>query len=56
MNKQTPLQQIKDNYYKMNENQFHSWVAQNRDRLVQEEKEQIRSEINEKLEISLNSK
>lgn len=38
MNKQTPLQQIKTNYYKMSENQFHSWMAQNIDRLVQEEK------------------
>ena len=38
MNKQTPLQQIKNNYYKMSETQFHTWLAQNIDRLAQEEK------------------
>jgi hypothetical protein len=34
----TPLQQIKDNYYKMSESQFHYWVSQNIGKLVQEEK------------------
>ena len=34
----TPLQQIKDNYYKMSESQFHYWMSQNIDKLVQEEK------------------
>ena len=34
----TPLQQIKDNYYKMSEIQFHYWMSQNIDKLVQEEK------------------
>jgi len=38
MSKQTPLQQIKDNYYKMSESQFHYWMSQNIDKLVQEEK------------------
>ena len=32
------MQQLKDNYYKMNEIQFSFWVAQNMDRLLMEEK------------------
>jgi len=34
---QTPLQQIKDNYYKMSEAQFHYWMSQNIDKLMKEE-------------------
>lgn len=34
----TPLQQIKSNYYKMDETQFHNWIAQNLDKLLMEEK------------------
>ena len=34
----TPMQQLKDNYYKMDEMQFSFWVAQNMDRLLMEEK------------------
>ena len=36
--KQTPMQQIKSNYYKMDEVQFHNWIAQNLDALLKEEK------------------
>jgi hypothetical protein len=35
---QTPLQQIKDNYYKMSEAQFHYWMSQNIDTLMKEER------------------
>jgi hypothetical protein len=34
----TPLQQIKDNYYKMSETQFHYWMYQNIDKLMKEER------------------
>ena len=34
----TPMQQLKDNYYKMDEMQFSFWIAQNMDRLLMEEK------------------
>ena len=35
---QTPLQQIKDNYYKMSETQFHYWMSQNIETLLKEER------------------
>jgi hypothetical protein len=35
---QTPLQQIKDNYYKMSETQFHYWMSQNIETLMKEER------------------
>jgi hypothetical protein len=38
---QTPLQQIKDNYYKMSESQFHYWMSQNIDKLMKEERDII---------------
>jgi len=34
---QTPLQQIKDNYYKMSETQFHYWMSQNIETLMKQE-------------------
>jgi hypothetical protein len=34
----TPLQQIKDNYYKMSETQFHYWMSQNIETLLKEER------------------
>ena len=34
----TPMQQLKSNYYKMDEIQFSFWIAQNLDRLLMEEK------------------
>ena len=37
----TPLQQIKDNYYKMSESQFHYWLSQNIETLMKEEREMI---------------
>jgi len=37
----TPLQQIKDNYYKMSESQFHYWMSQNIETLMKEEREMI---------------
>ena len=33
----TPLQQIKDNYYKMSETQFHYWMSQNIETLMKQE-------------------
>jgi len=35
---QTPLQQIKYNYYKMSETQFHYWMSQNIETLMKEER------------------
>jgi hypothetical protein len=37
----TPLQQIKDNYYKMSESQFHYWMSQNIETLLKEERNMI---------------
>jgi len=37
----TPLQQIKDNYYKMSESQFHYWMSQNIETLMKQEREMI---------------
>jgi hypothetical protein len=37
----TPLQQIKDNYYKMSESQFHYWMSQNIEMLMKQEREMI---------------
>ena len=37
----TPTQQIKDNYYKMSESQFHYWLSQNIETLMKEEREMI---------------
>jgi hypothetical protein len=37
----TPLQQIKDNYYKMSETQFHYWMSQNIETLMKQEREMI---------------
>jgi len=34
----TPLQQIKDNYYKMSETQFHYWMSQNIETLMKQER------------------
>jgi hypothetical protein len=38
---QTPLQQIKDNYYKMSESQFHYWMSQNIETLMKQERDII---------------
>lgn len=38
---QTPLQQIKDNYYKMSETQFHYWMSQNIETLMKQERDII---------------
>ena len=37
----TPLQQIKDNYYKMSESQFHYWMSQNIETLLKQERDII---------------
>jgi hypothetical protein len=37
----TPLQQIKDNYYKMSETQFHYWMSQNIETLMKQERDII---------------
>jgi len=37
----TPLQQIKDNYYKMSESQFHYWMSQNIETLMKQERDII---------------
>ena len=34
----TPIQTVKDNYYKMSESQFHYWMSQNIDQLIKDEK------------------
>jgi hypothetical protein len=33
----TPIQQLKENYYKMSESEFHYWMSQNIDTLMKEE-------------------
>ena len=38
---QTPLQQIKNNYYKMSESQFHYWMSQNIETLMKQERDII---------------
>ena len=43
---QTPLQQIKDNYYKMSETQFHYWMSQNIETLMKEERNIIMKAYN----------
>ena len=42
----TPLQQIKDNYYKMSETQFHYWMSQNIETLLKEERNMIAGAYN----------
>ena len=33
----TPIQQLKENYYKMSESEFHYWVSQNIETLLEKE-------------------
>lgn len=35
----TPIQQLKDNYYKMDEVQFHNWVGKNLETLLEKERD-----------------
>ena len=35
----TPIQQLKDNYYKMDEVQFHNWVGKNIETLLEKERD-----------------
>ena len=37
----TPIQQLKDNYYKMSESEFHYWVSQNMETLLKAERDMI---------------
>ena len=34
----TPIQQLKENYYKMSESEFHYWMSQNIETLLKEER------------------
>lgn len=34
----TPIQQLKDNYYKMSESEFHYWMSQNIETLLEKER------------------
>ena len=38
---QTPIQQLKDNYYKMSESEFHYWMSQNIETLLKAERDTI---------------
>jgi hypothetical protein len=38
---QTPIQQLKDNYYLMSESEFHYWVSQNMETLLKAERDMI---------------
>ena len=37
----TPVQQLKDNYYKMSESEFHYWMSQNIETLLKAERDMI---------------
>jgi len=37
----TPIQQLKDNYFKMSESEFHYWMSQNIGTLLKEERDII---------------
>lgn len=37
----TPIQQLKDNYYKMSESEFHYWMSQNIETLLEKERDII---------------
>lgn len=37
----TPIQQLKENYYKMSESEFHYWMSQNIETLLKEERDII---------------
>jgi hypothetical protein len=38
---QTPIQQLKDNYYKMSESEFHYWMSQSIETLLKAERDMI---------------
>lgn len=42
----TPIQQLKENYYKMSESEFHYWVSQNIEMLLKEECDMIAGAYN----------
>jgi hypothetical protein len=37
----TPIQQLKENYYKMSESEFHYWMSQNIETLLEKERDII---------------
>jgi hypothetical protein len=37
----TPIQQLKDNYYKMSESEFHYWVSRNIETLLEKERDMV---------------
>lgn len=37
----TPIQQLKDNYFKMSESEFHYWMSQNIETLLEKERDII---------------
>jgi hypothetical protein len=42
----TPIQQLKENYYKMSESEFHYWMSQNIETLLKEERDIIMKAYN----------
>ena len=42
----TPIQQLKENYYKMSESEFHYWMSQNIETLLKEERNMIAGAYN----------
>ena len=42
----TPIQQLKENYYKMSESEFHYWMSQNIETLLKEERNIIMKAYN----------
>jgi len=37
----TPIQQLKDNYYKMSESEFHYWMSRNIETLLEKERDMV---------------
>ena len=42
----TPIQQLKENYYKMSESEFHYWMSQNIETLLEKERNMIAGAYN----------
>ena len=42
----TPIQQLKENYYKMSESEFHYWMSQNIETLLKEERNMVAGAYN----------
>ena len=42
----TPIQQLKENYYKMSESEFHYWMSQNIETLLEKERNMVAGAYN----------